>query len=132
MLKIHKALLDEVIASCKKEFPNEACGILAGKNEVVEKIYPMTNTQKSPLRYLMEPKEQLMVMKDMRKLSLEMLAIYHSHTASTAEPSKTDIEMAFYPDASYVIISLADQHNPKVGSFKFIDGKIIEETLKVI
>lgn len=132
MFKINKALLDEVILNCKKEFPNEACGILAGKDGVVQKIYPMTNIEKSPKRYLMEPKEQLMVMKEMRKDNLDMLAIYHSHTASAAYPSRTDVEMAFYQDILYMIISLRDKINPEVSAFKILDDKIIEETFDII
>lgn len=132
MLKIKKAHLKDIVSNCKKDFPNESCGILAGKDNTVQKVYPMTNTQKSPKTYLMEPKEQLMVMKQMRRDNLDMLAIYHSHTASEPYPSKTDVEMAFYQDVSYVIVSLADQDNPKTRSFQLADGKIIEETLEII
>ncbi len=131
MFTFKKDLLEKIISQCKKEFPNEACGILAGKHGEVENIYEMKNVDKSPESYFMDAKEQLRVMKEIRKLGLEMIAIYHSHVASAAYPSAHDVEMAFYPEASYVIVSLKDKNNPNIRSFRIIDGKISEEELKI-
>lgn len=131
MLILKKDFLAEIIAQAKLEFPNEACGILAGRKERVEKIYTMANAQKSADNFFMDPKEQLKVSKEIRNLGLEMLGIYHSHVASQAYPSDRDIEMAFYPEASYVILSLKDQNNPSIRSFKIREGKISEEEIKI-
>ena len=131
MLFLKKEFLGQIIAQSKKEFPNECCGILAGKGERVEKVYEMMNAQKSPQVYFMSSKEQLKVMKEIRNLGLEMAGIYHSHVASPARPSAHDIEMAFYPEASYVIVSLADKDNPSARSFKIKEGKVTEEELKI-
>ena len=121
-----------MVAQSKKEFPNEACGILAGKDGKVEKVYEMTNTDKSPSTFFMDAKEQLKTIKEMRGLGLEMAGIYHSHVASPAYPSSHDVELAFYPDASYVIVSLKDKNNPSARSFKIKEGNIAEEELKIV
>ena len=109
MIYLTRELAGKIIEHCRKELPNEACGILAGNRGEVKKIYEMTNTGKSPARFFMDAQEQFKVMKDMRNSNLEMIGIYHSHVASRAYPSAHDIEMAFYPDASYVIVSLRDK-----------------------
>ena len=132
MLILKKEFFAEMVKQAKLEFPNECCGILAGKEDRIEKIYAMTNAQKSPDNFFMDPKEQLKVSKEMRALGLEMLGIYHSHVASEAYPSSHDVELAFYPEASYVIISIKDKNNPGIRSFKIKEGKISEEELKLV
>ena len=130
MLILKKEHFNSVVKQCTREFPNEACGMLAGKARNVEKVYEMTNAEKSPETFFMDAKEQLKVMKEIRSLSLEMIGIYHSHVASQAYPSSHDLELAFYPEASYVIVSLKDNASPSVRSFKIRDGKITEEEVK--
>jgi proteasome lid subunit RPN8/RPN11 len=131
MLVLKKEFLEKIIAQSIQESPYEACGILAGEKERVKKVYPMINRDKSAERFFMEPKEQLRVMKEIRGLGLEMLGIYHSHLVTEAYPSKTDIELAYYQDASYVIVSLKDKVNPVIRSFKIIEGRITEEEVKI-
>ena len=142
MVIIKREFLDKIIAHSKSEFPNEACGILAGppscigqdkKSSVrrVNRVYEMTNADKSPETFFMDAKEQLKVIKEMRNLNLEMVGIYHSHVASQAYPSSHDVELALYPDASYVIVSLKDKDDPGVRSFKIRDNKITEEEVKI-
>ena len=123
---------DKIIKQCIKEFPNEACGILAGRNGKVEKVYEMTNADKSAATFFMDAKEQFKVAKEIRNSGLEMAGIYHSHAASGAYPSSHDVEMAFYPEASYVIISLIDKNKPDIKSFKINEGRITEEEIKVV
>src|SRR3989338_2425096 len=122
MLTLKRDSKDRIIAHCLREAPNEACGILAGSGGKVERVYEMTNAEASPETFLMDPKEQLKVVKDMRSLRIEMVAIYHSHVASPARPSSHDIDLALYPDASYLIVSLKDKKNPNLRSFKIVDG----------
>lgn len=131
MIILKKELLEEVITHSRKGFPDEACGILAGKDGRTEKVYEMTNADKSPATYFMDAKEQLKVMKEIRNSGLEMVGIYHSHVASPAYPSGHDVEMAFYPETSYVIVSLKDKNNPEVKSFKIKEGVITEEEIKI-
>lgn len=100
--------------------------------KIVTKVYKMVNTSENPETcYFMEPTEQLKVFKEMRHLRIEMLGIYHSHSQTPAYPSQRDCEMAFYPEASYVIISLKDFNKPEVRAFKIIEGKIEEEKIVV-
>ncbi len=131
MLILKKDLLEKILKQIKEESPNEACGILAGKNDRAEKVYEMTNTDKSPATYFMDAKEQHLVMKEIRNLGLEMVGIYHSHVASPAYPSGHDVEMAFYPEVSYVIVSLKDKDKPVVSSFKIKEGVITEEEIRI-
>ncbi len=131
MLTLKKDLLERILKQIEEESPNESCGIIAGKNGRLEKVYAMANIDKSPATYFMDPKEQLLVMKEIRNLGLEMAGIYHSHVASPAYPSGHDIEMAFYPETSYVIVSLADRDNPSVRSFKIKEGLVTEEEIKI-
>jgi len=131
MLYLTKKQLDGLVEHSKREYPNEACGILAGKNGRVEKAYPMANTDKSAVTFLMEPKEQHKTVKDIRSRGLEMIGIYHSHPSSPARPSPHDIKMAYYPDVSYVIISLKEKDKPDIKSFRIIDGNISEEKVDI-
>ncbi|TET94012.1 MAG: M67 family peptidase, partial [Desulfobacteraceae bacterium] len=96
--------LETIVRHSQTECPYEACGILAGKDGVVSRIYPMTNTDQSPTTFFMNPGEQLRVFKQIRKMGIEMLGIYHSHSASSAYPSKKDCDLAYYEEASYLII----------------------------
>jgi [CysO sulfur-carrier protein]-S-L-cysteine hydrolase len=131
MLILKRHLADDIISHCKREFPLEACGILAGKGDKIDIVYAMKNTDRDAVSYFMEPQEQLNTMKDIRKKGLEMLGIYHSHSFSRAYPSKKDVELAFYPEVSYVIISLKDRDNLEISSFKIVEGKIQKEDVRI-
>lgn len=124
MLRLSRALYDEMIAHCEREYPKEACGILAGKGGVVTQGYPMRNVEESPIGYSMDPKEQLLIEKAMRMAKQRMVGIYHSHTATDAYPSSVDVSLAISPDISYVLISLKDRERPDVKSYR-IDGTTI-------
>ena len=124
-------LYEEIIAHCQREYPKEACGLLGGDEHVVEQAYPMTNLDASPVSYQMDPKEQLQVMKQMRQAHQELLAIYHSHTASAAYPSPVDVSLAVYPEVSYLLVSLADRGSPTASSYRIVEGRIIPEALQV-
>lgn len=138
MIRIPRKFIDEMIEHSRHDAPNEACGILAGKDGKVEKIYRMKNADASPESYFMDSREQLHVQKETRNAGLSILAIYHSHLSSPARPSARDIELAFYADVSYIIISLAspegglaDKINPSVRSFRVVEGKVSEEEILV-
>lgn len=124
-------IFDSMLAHCRSEYPNEACGILAGKGMIVSQIFIMTNTIKSPSSYLMDSEEQFNMMKELRDKSLQMTAIYHSHPDSLAYPSSKDLEMAYYEDSFYLIISLADG-GAEVKVFLIKDGQAKEVKIAVI
>jgi len=130
-LIIPNHLLDEIILHCREIYPNEACGILAGKGRVVQKVYKMTNIENSGVSYMMEPGEQFTVMKEMREQGLEVSAIYHSHPQSDVHPSPKDINLAFYPDSLYVIISLIYEE-PAIKAFEIKNGLIREVEIFII
>lgn len=133
MLYLSKTESERIIEHCKSAYPKEACGILAGKEGRVGKVYFMANVSDDPMHcYFMDPKEQLKVFKEMRNEGLELTGIYHSHAYVDAYPSKRDVELAYYPDASYIIISFKDVDNPSFRSFKIKEGKIEEEVLSII
>lgn len=92
----------------------------------------MKNTDESSISYFMDPKEQLQAFKKMRELKLEMSGIVHSHVASEAYPSQKDMRLAFYPEVSYLIVSLSDQAKPVIRSFKIREEKITEEEVAVV
>lgn len=131
-LILSRDLLDHVISHCKSVFPHEACGILAGKGRVVEKIYEMTNIDHSPVSYMMDPAEQFRAVKEMRNECREMVAIYHSHPHSQAYPSARDISLAFYEDSLYLIAGLADIDRPEVRAFEIIKGNIKEVKIEIL
>ncbi len=130
---IKRDVYDELIRQCLKDPAKEVCGILAGKGRAIKKIFPLANISDSPkLCYHIDPKEQLGVFKELRGQELELTAIYHSHVDSQAYPSAKDIELAFYPESSYIIVSLSDPKAPLARSFRIVEGKIEEEELVCI
>jgi proteasome lid subunit RPN8/RPN11 len=132
MLKISKTIHDQILAHAKAEAPMECCGLLAGKDGAVETIYPMTNADHSPVRYMIDPKEQFAVFKEMRAKENELVAIYHSHPATAAYPSATDVRLAYYPDAVYLIVSLENPARPVMKAYRIIDNKISAEAFEIL
>jgi [CysO sulfur-carrier protein]-S-L-cysteine hydrolase len=118
-------LLDEIIKHCKEEYPNEACGILAGKDSILHKVYKMKNSEQSAFSYMMEPREQFIVMKEMRENGLEMTAVYHSHPYADVYPSPRDINLAFYQDSFYMIVSMIYEE-PLIKAFEIKEGMFKE------
>ena len=130
MIKIPSSIHKEMVEHARTDFPLECCGILGGKGDDISQIYRMTNTDSSRVSYLMDPKEQIMVFKEMRNLGLELKAIYHSHPNHPAYPSMTDVNLAYYPEAVYIIISIKDNGDHEMRGFRIIDKEITETILK--
>jgi len=131
-LKIPKEIHDNIIAHAREGFPLEVCGILGGRDGMVSAMYQMTNTDQSNEHFMMDPKEQFAVVKELRALELAMVGIYHSHPETPARPSEEDIRLALTPDVSYLIASLHDHAAPVLRSFKIVGGKVTPETLDII
>ncbi|MDO8746371.1 MAG: M67 family metallopeptidase [Thermodesulfovibrionales bacterium] len=106
-LSISENIFDEMISHCRDIYPNEACGILAGKGSEALKVYKMANIEKSPVSYEFDSREHIKAIRDMRENNHTMLAIFHSHPSSQAYPSAKDMNLAFYEDCIYVIVSLS-------------------------
>jgi proteasome lid subunit RPN8/RPN11 len=128
-VKLERRFADAIIEQALAEHPNESCGLLAGNDGVATRIFKMTNAERSPVIYRMEPAEQLRVFNEMDEAHLELVAIYHSHTRSPAYPSSTDVQLAYYPDAAYLIVSLRDMEHPELRGFRIVDGKVEEVEL---
>ena len=124
------AVRDEIVAHARAGLPNEACGILAGLDGRVERFFPAESDQPSPYYYRIESRDQIRIMNAIDDAGLDLLGIYHSHTSSPAYPSRTDAEQAFWPDAVYVIVSLAGP-DADVRGYRIHDMSITEEALRV-
>ena len=129
-LKIPNNIFEQMLKQAKDQAPIEACGILAGRDGQVEKLYKMTNADQSNTHFMMAPEEQFKVVKDIRSAGLEMLAIYHSHPESPARPSAEDIRMAFTSNTIYVILSL-QQAEPAVKGFLIEDDNVSEVSVRI-
>ena len=134
---MERRFIDEMVAHAREDLPNECCGILAGQNDRVLKLYRMTNVEASPFRFAMDPGEIAKVDQEAGDQDWDLLAIYHSHTRSEAYPSDTDVRIAggtaeLWPDVRYVLVSLMDENAPQVRLFRITDGVITEERLEVI
>jgi proteasome lid subunit RPN8/RPN11 len=125
-LNIPRNILEQMARQARAEAPIEACGILAGRNGTVEKLYRMTNADQSSTHFMMVPEEQFRVAKDIRSAGRQMLAIYHSHPNAPARPSAEDIRLALTPDVAYVILSLQAPDQPVVKGFSIADGDVTE------
>jgi [CysO sulfur-carrier protein]-S-L-cysteine hydrolase len=134
MLTISRSLLDQVIAHARADHPDEACGIIAGPagSGRPERFVAMTNAERSPTFYRFDSMEQLGVWREMDDRDEEPVVIYHSHTATEAYPSRTDISYAMEPGAHYLVVSTADPDRAEVRSFLIADGAVTEEQVRVV
>jgi [CysO sulfur-carrier protein]-S-L-cysteine hydrolase len=128
-MKIPKQLLDEIIDHARSEAPIECCGMIASRDGEAVKVYRATNAASSPLRYEIDGGEQYRIQIEIEDSGLDLGAIYHSHTRTEPYPSQTDINLAFYPDAVYVIVGLAGDQ-PDVRAFQIRDGQVQEAELE--
>jgi proteasome lid subunit RPN8/RPN11 len=129
-MRISKRIYDELIEHANEEAPNECCGLIGGTESEARTVYRAKNAEASPLRYNLDPQDQFRIMTEMEQRGEELSAIYHSHTASPAYPSQTDINLASYPDALYLIVSLAEGEEPLRG-YSIKDGEVAEVDLSV-
>jgi len=129
MLELPKSFIEEIIAHAREEAPNECCGIIAAKDGRAVKLFRARNAEASPYRYSVDPKDLFRIYRECEENGWEFLAIYHSHTASEAYPSPTDVRLAFWPEAYYILVSLQDAANPVVRAFRILDGAVSEEEL---
>lgn len=106
MIQIKKEVYDQIIEIAQLELPNEACGYLAGSEDLITRCYKLTNADQSPEHYSFKPEEQFEVLKDARSKGLKILANFHSHPLTPARPSAEDIRLAYDPEILYGIISL--------------------------
>ena len=126
-MNIPKEVYEQLLEHAREDAPNECCGLIGGQDGVARTVYRARNAEASPLRYNLDPQDQFRIMTTMEE---ELSAIYHSHTASPAYPSQTDINLAAYPDSIYLIVSLAEGEKDLRG-FRIEDGEVTEVDLVV-
>ena len=137
MLYIGEKYARDMVSHALEEDPNECCGVLAGKDGEVVKLYRMINTEASPYRYRMDSNEHYRSIKDMDDNGSETFAFYHSHTHSPAYPSDTDVRLAtwngtsIWPDVYYVLVSLLDEEDLRIRAFHIEDGTVTEEDVTI-
>ena len=131
MLQITQQIINDIIDHARKGLPEEVCGYLAGTGRTVTKQFRLTNIDHSFEHFSFDPKEQFQAVREARNLGLEILANYHSHPATPARPSEEDIRLAFDPNISYVIVSLAAEL-PDIKSFRIQNGEVEKEEIQVI
>ncbi len=134
MIKISRTCVNRIIKQAKEHFPIECCGIMAGKvnGELIEitEIFPMTNVDRSPEHFSLDPQEQFEVYYTIREKGLKMLGNYHSHPHTPARPSREDIRLAYDPKAVYMILSLQEAA-PRLKCFHIENGEYSEIPLVV-
>jgi [CysO sulfur-carrier protein]-S-L-cysteine hydrolase len=129
-MRIPGELYEEIVAHARSEAPNECCGMIASHEGEAVKVYRATNAAASPLRYEIDGGEQYRIQMAIEDAGLDLGAIYHSHTRTEPYPSQTDINLAFYPDALYVIVGLAGDE-PEVRAYTIRGGEVREAQLEL-
>ncbi len=124
-------MLDEILAHALRDHPDEACGVVAGREGAATRVIPMENAERSPTFYRFDSQEQLRVWRGMDDADEVPLVIYHSHTATEAHPSRTDVSLASEPDAHYLLVSTRSEQD-EVRAFRIVDGVVTEEPVRVV
>jgi len=124
-------MIDEMVAHAREEAPNECCGLVASSNGDVKRVYRAANAERSPVKYVVDPRDQIRIQNEIDDHGWELGAIYHSHTRTEPFPSQTDINLARnWPDPLYVIVGVAGEA-PDVRAFRIVDGPVTETELEV-
>jgi len=128
MLRLPRALRDQMVAHCLAELPDEACGLVGGDpaTGTVARCYPTRNAAASAKLYTVDPKDHLRADRDAEEAGLEIIGVFHSHTHTEAYPSPTDVGQAPDPGWHYILVSLR-QSVPVVRSYRIVDGAVSEE-----
>ena len=134
MLTISRELHDKIVAHARADHPDEACGVIAGPEgaDQPERFIPMINAARSPTYYEFESGEYFRVNREMQAADEDYIVIYHSHTATEAYPSRTDVSYASEPGAHYVLVSTRDEHETEFRSYRIENGTITEEPVTVV
>jgi proteasome lid subunit RPN8/RPN11 len=129
-MKFTQSQIDEMVAHARDDVPNECCGVVSSVDGTAQQVYRAINAAASPLRYEIDSKDFLRIYNLIDDADQDVGAIYHSHTRSAAYPSQTDINLALWPDALYIIVSLAEEQ-PDVKAFAIVERKVAEIALEI-
>jgi len=129
LITITRKITEEMIRHAKEEYPRECCGMLAGRERTITKLFKTKNIAESEDLYELDPLEQVKAFEEIDRLSLKLLGIYHSHPNHPCYPSGLDRSQAFYPDTVFFIISLLEFQQPHIKAFRIEKGGVIEEEI---
>jgi proteasome lid subunit RPN8/RPN11 len=138
VLRLDQETYDAIVAHARRDHPDEACGVVAGPagSDTPTRFVPMVNAAGSPTFYEFDSTELLQLYKEMDDRDEEPVVIYHSHTATEAYPSRTDISLAQEPGAHYVLVSTRECGNNEgpveFRSYRIVDGEVTEEEVSVV
>lgn len=132
MLRISQELVDAMTAHARRDHPDEACGVIAGRNDTPTRFIPMVNAARSTTFYEFDSGDLLRLYRELDRNDEEPVVIYHSHTATEAYPSRTDIAYAQEPNAHYVLLSTRDDATTEIRSYRIVDGEVTEEMLEIV
>src|SRR5690625_2873167 len=133
VLTIGRDIVDAIIAHARRDHPDEACGVVAGPagSDRPERFIPMRNAARSPTFYEFDSMDLLRLYRAFDDNDEEPVVIYHSHTATEAYPSRTDIALAQEPGAHYVLVSTREDGEPEFRSYRIVDGDVTEEDVVI-
>ena len=129
-MRIARSMLDQIVAQAREEAPNECCGIVGSRDGEAVQLFRARNARASPLAYEIDGRDLQRIYDEIDANDLQVGIIYHSHTRSDPEPSQTDINLAFYPDAVYVIVGVAGEEDD-VRAWRIVDGNVSAASLDV-
>lgn len=134
MLSIDRSIIDAIVAHARRDHPDEACGVVAGPagTDRPTRHIPMQNAARSMTFYEFDSMEQLRVWREMDDRGEEPVVIYHSHTATEAYPSRTDIAFAGEPGAHYLLVSTRDPDVEEIRSYRIVNGTVTEEPVRIV
>jgi [CysO sulfur-carrier protein]-S-L-cysteine hydrolase len=137
VLKIARGHIDAMISHARADHPDEACGVIIGSfgSDRPARLIQMINADRSPTFFRFDPAEQFRLYQEMDANDEEIVVVYHSHTATEAYPSRTDVSLAAEPQAHYVLVSTAESGNQdgpvEVRSYRILDGVVTEEEIEI-
>ncbi|BCY05930.1 peptidase [Actinoplanes sp. L3-i22] len=134
VLTIDSSIVQAIVAHARRDHPDEACGVVAGPigRDVPARHIPMDNAARSMTFYEFDSMEHLRVWREMDDNDEEPVVIYHSHTATEAYPSRTDISFAGEPNAHYLLVSTREPDSEEIRSFRILDGVVTEEEVNIV
>ena len=134
MLTIDQATYDAIVAHARRDHPDECCGVVAGPagSGQPTRFIPMVNAARSPTFYEFDSMDLLRLYREMDAADEEPVVVYHSHTATQAYPSRTDVSYASEPGAHYVVVSTRDPQTVEFRSFRIVDEAVTEEEVSVV
>jgi len=134
LVQLRRDLVEAIVAHARRDHPDEACGVIAGPegSDRPERFIPMVNSARSPTFYEFDSTDLLALYREMDDRDEEPVVIYHSHTATEAYPSQTDIALAQEPGAHYVLVSTREPDSVEFRSYRILDGEVTEEEVSVV